>query len=242
MLPLRDTIRSSKLPIVTWALIGVNALVFLFEISLSPASLNQLVMTYGLVPAHLNLTHPAGLLLHPQSLISFLTHMFLHGGWFHLISNMWILFIFGDNVEDRMGRGRYLLFYLVSGLVAGLAQVLIDPTSSTPAVGASGAIAGVLGAYLIMFPTARVLTLIPVFFFPWFVEIPAIFYLGFWFLSQLFSGISSLNLANQAMGGVAWWAHIGGFIFGILFYRLFVTRNRPIFPGGFPDNYPDWRR
>ena len=141
-----------------------------------------------------------------------------------------------------MGRGRYLLFYLVSGLVAGLAQVLIDPTSSTPAVGASGAIAGVLGAYLIMFPTARVLTLIPVFFFPWFVEIPAIFYLGFWFLSQLFSGISSLNLANQAMGGVAWWAHIGGFIFGILFYRLFVTRNRPIFPGGFPDNYPDWRR
>jgi len=240
MLPLRDTIRSSKLPIVTWLLIGINTLIFLFEISLSQNSLNQLVMTYGLVPAHLNLTHPASLFLNPQPLISFITHMFLHGGWFHLISNMWILFIFGDNVEDRMGRWRYLLFYLIGGLVAGLAQVLIDPTSSIPAVGASGAIAGILGAYLIMFPAARVLTLIPIFFFPWFVEIPAIFYLGFWFLSQLFSGISSLNLANQAIGGVAWWAHIGGFIFGILFYRFFVPRVRRIYPDRSPGNYPNW--
>jgi membrane associated rhomboid family serine protease len=242
MLPLRDTIRSSKIPVVTWVLIGVNTLVFLYEISLSSNSLNQLIMTYGLVPAHLDLPHPAGLLIHPQPLISFLTHMFLHGGWFHLISNMWILFIFGDNVEDRMGRGRYLLFYLISGFVAGLAQVLIDPTSSAPAVGASGAIAGVLGAYFIMFPAARVLTLIPIFFFPWFVEIPAIFYLGFWFLSQLFSGISSLNLVNQAVGGVAWWAHIGGFIFGILFYRFFISYARPIYTNRFPDNDIDWRR
>ncbi len=240
MLPLRDTIRSSKFPLVTWVLIGLNTLVFLFEISLSASSLNQLVLTYGLVPAHLNLTHPASLLQDPQPLFSFLTHMFLHGGWFHLISNMWILFIFGDNVEDRMGRGRFLIFYLASGLVAGLAQVLIDPASTTPAVGASGAIAGVLGAYFIMFPRARVLTLIPIFFFPWFVEIPAIFYLGFWFLSQLFSGLSSLNLVNQAIGGVAWWAHIGGFIFGILFFRLFIPRIRKNFPAQFPDNFGGW--
>jgi len=237
MIPLRDTIRSSKTPIVTWTLIGINTLVFLFENSLSPNSLNQLVMTYGLVPAHLHLFNPTHLITSPQPLASFFTHMFLHGGWFHLISNMWILFIFGDNVEDRMGRGRYLLFYLISGFVAGLAQVLIEPTSQTPAVGASGAIAGVLGAYFIMFPTARVLTLILIFFFPWFVEIPAIFFLGFWFLAQLFSGISSLSLVHQAIGGVAWWAHIGGFIFGLLFYRFFVPRIRHVYPNRFQDGY-----
>ncbi len=240
MLPLRDTIRSSKFPIINWILIGINTLVFLFEISLSSPALNQTIMAFGLVPAHLNLTHPANLIINPLPLLSLFTHMFLHGGWFHLISNMWILFIFGDNVEDRMGRGRYLLFYLIGGLVAGLAQVLIDPTSSTPAVGASGAIAGVLGAYFIMFPRARILTLIPIFFFPWFVEIPAIYYLGFWFLSQLFSGFSSLNLVNQAIGGVAWWAHIGGFIYGILFYRFFVPHIRQLYSSQFPDNYGNW--
>jgi membrane associated rhomboid family serine protease len=240
MIPLRDTIRSSKFPLVTWILIGLNTLIFLYEISLPPSALDRLVMTYGLVPANLNLFQPASLLHDSQSLLSLFTHTFLHGGWFHLISNMWILFIFGDNVEDRMGRGRYILFYLSGGLIAGLTQVLIDPSSPTPAVGASGAIAGILGAYFIIFPRARVLTLIPIFFFPWFVEIPAIFYLGFWFLSQLFSGISSLNLIDHTIGGVAWWAHIGGFLFGILFYRFFISRIRQIYPRRFPDNFESW--
>ncbi len=240
MLPLRDTIRSSKFPFVTWILIGINALIFLFELSLPERALDQLVMTYGLVPANLNLFQPTGVILHPQSLVSFFTHMFLHGGWFHLISNLWILFIFGDNVEDRMGRGRYLLFYLMGGLIAGLAQVLIDPASPTPAVGASGAIAGILGAYFMMFPRARVLTLIPIFFFPWFVEIPALFYLGFWFLSQLFSGISSLSLVDHTIGGVAWWAHIGGFLFGIMFYRFFVPRVRQFYPRQLTDDHNGW--
>lgn len=153
--------------------------------------------------------------------------MFLHGGWFHLISNMWVLFIFGDNVEDRMGHGRFLLFYLLSGLAAGLMQALAAPGSHLPTVGASGAIAGVLGAYLLFFPGARVLTLIPFFFFFSFVEIPALFYLGFWFIAQLYSGLFALALpAGMSAGGVAWWAHIGGFLFGLLLARRF-ERPRP---------------
>jgi membrane associated rhomboid family serine protease len=239
MLPLRDTIRSYSFPVVNLILIGLNALVFLFEISLSPAGLDRLISAFGLVPARLPLTSPALLLQDPESLVSLFTHMFLHGGWVHFLSNMWILYIFGDNVEDRMGSGRYLVFYLVSGLSAGLLQALIDPSSRIPSIGASGAIAGVLGAYFVLFPGARVVTLIPIFLFPWFVEIPALFFLGFWFVSQLFSGITSLGATN--MGGVAWWAHIGGFVFGALVYRLFTPRLHPAYYRRFqqyPDEYP----
>jgi membrane associated rhomboid family serine protease len=167
--------------------------------------------------------------------------MFLHGGWFHIISNMWILFIFGDNVEDRMGSGRYLLFYLISGLAAAFVQVLTNPASQIPAIGASGAIAGVLGAYFLLYPRSRVITLIPIFFIPWIVEIPAIFYLGFWFVSQLFSGVAALRLPQEvAMGGVAWWAHIGGFVFGIVFYRLFTPRRHRVYTHRYPDEYFPW--
>jgi membrane associated rhomboid family serine protease len=230
MIPLRDTIRTYSFPIVNLALIGANALVFFYEISLPPAALDRLFLTLGMVPARLNLTDLPALLAHPLALVTLVTHMFLHGGWVHFLSNMWILFIFGDNIEDRMGSGRYLLFFLLSGLVSGVLQSVVDPASRVPAIGASGAIAGVLGAYFILFPGARVVTLIPIFLFPWFVQIPALFYLGFWFITQLLSGITTLNVQSAAgMGGVAWWAHIGGFLFGVLLHRFFTPRLHPAY-------------
>jgi membrane associated rhomboid family serine protease len=152
---------------------------------------------------------------------------------------MWILFIFGDNVEDRMGGGRYFVFYTLSGLASGLLQALVAPTSQVPAIGASGAIAGVLGAYFILYPAGRVLTLIPIFIIPWFVEIPAIVFLGFWFVTQLISGLPALIMPNAAnMGGVAWWAHIGGFLFGILAHRFFIRNIHPSYYRDFP-RFPD---
>jgi membrane associated rhomboid family serine protease len=151
--------------------------------------------------------------------------MFLHGGWWHLISNMLALYIFGDNVEDRLGHVRYVLFYLIGGLVAGGAHLLAYSSSPIPTVGASGAIAAVLGAYLVLYPRARVLTLVPIFYFIRIVEIPALFYLGFWFISQLFNGVFALAAASTFQGGgVAWWAHIGGFVFGLAIIRLICPR------------------
>jgi rhomboid family protein len=240
MLPIRDTVRSYSFPAINWVLIGVNSVVFLYEATLSPARFNQLIATYGLVPAHLHLADPHWMLTHPLTLATLFTSMFLHGGWLHVIGNMWFLYIFGDNVEDRMGSLRYLVFYLASGLVAALAQALVLPNSQLPTIGASGAIAGVLGAYLLMFPKGRVLTLVLIFILPWFIEIPAVFYLGFWFLFQIFSGISLLSLSNSPqMGGVAWWAHIGGFVFGMIFYRFF-THSRHAFTRQYPDEYRPW--
>ncbi|MBI3152720.1 MAG: rhomboid family intramembrane serine protease, partial [Chloroflexi bacterium] len=151
-----------------------------------------------------------------------LSSMFLHGGWFHILSNMWILAIFGDNIEDRMGGGSYLIFYLLSGVAAALLQTYLSPASSTPVIGASGAIAGVLGAYLILFPRARIASLVPIFFIFTIIEIPALIFLGFWFVSQLFSGWLALQGAD--VSAVAWWAHIGGFIFGIFAVSLFAGR------------------
>lgn len=221
MIPIRDTIRSKTFPLFNWLLIGANALVFLFELSLSPQALEQFISFFGIVPQQLNITRPLALIENPLPAATLITHMFLHGGWLHFLSNMWILFIFGDNVEARLGHFRYLTFYILGGVVAGLTQVLIAPDSSIPSIGASGAIAAVLGAYLVLFPHARVVSLVPIFFFFWFVDIPAIFYLGFWFISQLFSGLMSLPTAG-AVGGVAWWAHIGGFIYGVFIHRIFL--------------------
>ena len=155
--------------------------------------------------------------------------MFMHGGWLHFLSNMWILFIFGDNVEDRMGSIRFLVFYLISGLIGAIIQAYMYPNSTVPAIGASGAIAGVLGAYWVLFPKAKVISLIPLIFVPWFIEIPAVFYLGFWLVTQIYFGITSLPNSG-VMGGVAWWAHIGGFVFGLLFHRLFLLLSPKIFP------------
>jgi membrane associated rhomboid family serine protease len=148
----------------------------------------------------------------------------MHGGWAHLFSNMLALYIFGDNVEDRLGSGRYMFFYLLCGFAAAFAHIFFNANSSLPTVGASGAISGILAAYLLFFPSSRVITLIFIFFLPWFVEIPAIFYLGIWFLSQLLNGFFSVVSGVQAMGGVAWWAHIGGFAAGLILAPLLARR------------------
>ena len=215
MIPLYDTLRSRRLPIVNWLLIALNVLVFLYEISLSPSGLEQLTKTWGLVPV--------ALIAHPEAAwLTILSSMFLHGGWFHILSNMWVLFIFGDNVEDRMGGGRYLIFYLLSGTAAGLMQSYFLSTSSEPMIGASGAIAGVLGAYLLLFPQARIASLVPIFFIFTIVNVPAPLFLLFWFVSQLFSGW--LTLGGAGGSGVAWWAHVGGFVFGMLTVFIFARR------------------
>ena len=227
MFPLKDTVRSRSFPWMNWLLIILNVVVFLHEAHMGRAELARFVGTYGMVPARL-WSAPA------EAWPTLLTSMFLHGGWFHLLSNMWVLFIFGDNVEDRMGSLRYLVFYLLSGIAAGLVQAAVQPTSLVPTVGASGAIAGVLGAYMLFFPRGRVLTLVPVFVFITFIEIPAWFFIGVWFLTQLYSGwMALLPYGAHTMGGVAWWAHIGGFMFGVIFARAFAQRHWHRYPDEF---------
>lgn len=222
---------------ITWAIIALNTLVFLYENLLPSAALDRFVDAWGMVPARLHLFQPLVLIEDPSPLLTLFTAMFLHGGWFHFLSNMWILFIFGDNVEDWMGHWRYLLFYLITGASANLIQAVFYPTSFIPTVGASGAIAAVLGAYFLVFPAARIVTLVPVFFFPITIQIPAIFYLGFWFITQLYSGFLALALpAGQTTAGIAWWAHIGGFLFGLYLAARINRRKRQVSPW-----YPvDW--
>ncbi len=217
MLPLQDTIRSRSLPIVNWMLLILNVAVFLWVASRGRYA-DAWVATFGLVPARFLLYLDFG------NVLTLFTSMFLHGGWAHLFSNMLALYIFGDNVEDRMGSRRYLIFYLTCGVIAALVHIAFNPTSPIPTIGASGAISGVLAAYLIYFPSARVITLVPLFFLPWFVEIPAIVYLGLWFISQLFNGVFAIVTDAQALGGIAWWAHIGGFVGGLLLAPLLARR------------------
>jgi membrane associated rhomboid family serine protease len=209
MIPLRDVIPSRTTPYVTVGLIAVNALAFGVELSLPAASLQRFLREFGIVPAEF-------------AWPTLLSSMFLHGGWLHVIGNMWYLWIFGDNVEDRMGHGRYLVFYLLCGGLAGLAQTLVNPDSYVPTIGASGAIAGVMGAYFVLYPHSRVLTLIPLFIFIEIVEIPALYFLGFWFLMQLFAGAGSIAQTSGSQGGIAFWAHVAGFVAGLA--GVFVFR------------------
>ncbi|MFL6514021.1 MAG: rhomboid family intramembrane serine protease [Chthoniobacterales bacterium] len=229
MFPIRDSIPSRSPPIATRLIVLVNVVAFVFELTLPPESLQQVIYLFGVVPARF--THPdwAASVGFPMGTHwPLLTHQFLHGGWLHIISNMWALWIFGDNVEDRMGSIRFLIFYLVCGTVAGLAHVYINAESVVPSVGASGAIAGVLGAYLLFFPTARLLILFPIFIFPFFFEVPAVLYLVIWFLTQLFSGTAGLA-GSGSVANIAWWAHIGGFICGMVLCRAFARRRPPSF-------------
>lgn len=221
MIPLRDTVQSFRFPAVTVGIICVNVFVFLVELSLGPMGLERLFFSWGIVP--LRFTHPRL----EANYLTLLSSMFLHGGWMHIIGNMWSLWIFGDNVEDRMGRAGFLCFYLLSGLAAGTVHILTNMDSRVPTVGASGAIAGVMGAYLLLFPHSTVVTLVPIFFFMHVIEVPAILFLGFWFLTQLFSGTLSLAAAGTQAGGVAWWAHIGGFAVGFL-WSLLLRRRAPV--------------
>lgn len=215
MIPIRDTIRSETYPIINYVLIALNILAFFVEQSLG-RNLNEFIFTYGLVPARYSFPQISAHFTTAQQVIAFLTFMFLHGGFFHLLGNMWFLYIFGDNVEDRLGHFRYLAFYLLCGLASGISHLFLNWTSQIPTIGASGAIAGVMGAYFILYPRAKVLTLIPIFFFIQFVEIPAFVFLGFWIFFQFLSAAFSAQT-----GGIAWWAHIGGFVFGIIFLKLF---------------------
>ncbi len=215
MLPLYDTISSRRTPVMTWLLIGLNAAVFYYELRLGSQDLGRLFNTWGLIPARL-FADPV------SNWMMVFTSMFLHGGWLHILSNLWILFIFGDNVEDRLGHGRYLVFYLMSGAAAALLQALFTAGSSGPVIGASGAIAGVLGAYLLFFPRARIVTLVFIFIFITTIEIPAVLFLGVWFILQLFSG--AVALGEGVSSGVAWWAHIGGFAFGMAATLIFGVR------------------
>lgn len=221
MLPLRDNIPSQRRPGICYVLIAANLLAFIAELKApTPEALEQIIFTWGVVPARINLAMPS-------EWFTLLSSMFLHGGWMHLIGNMWFLWIFGDNVEDRLGHARFLIFYLVAGIAAALTQVWFSAQSQLPLVGASGAIAGVLGAYFVYYPTARVLTLIPLGFFSEMIEVPAFFFLGIWFLMQAFSGTLALSVAvetQREVGGVAWWAHAGGFLGGIII--ALISRRR----------------
>ena len=235
MFPIQDSVPSRSVPVVTRALILINVVVFFFELSLSRESIIQLFYLFGVVPARFTDPEWAASIGFPiGSYWSLLTHQFLHGGWLHIVANMWTLWIFGDNVEDRMGPLRFIIFYLVCGVLAALTQVLVTPDATIPSVGASGAIAAVLGAYLLFFPTARLIVLIPILFFPFFFELPAVIFLVFWFFIQLFSGTAMLA-SPQQVGGIAFWAHIGGFIAGMLLCRFFVRR--PVRRRLQPDEY-----
>jgi membrane associated rhomboid family serine protease len=224
MLPIRDDQPRYSTPWVNYFLIGLNLLIFLFEATLDPRSLELLIRQFGVVPSHLSLFlsgSPRYSLL--AILLPFFSSMFLHASWMHVLGNMWFLYIFGDNVEDYLGHFSYLVFYLLTGLIAMSAQVLIELHSNLPTVGASGAIAGVLGAYFVLYPRARVLT----WFFVFVVWVPAWIILGYWFALNFLSGTATaLAVRGQSMGGVAFWAHVGGFVSGAVMVKLFPERSR----------------
>jgi len=221
LIPFRDYNPSGTFPTVTLLIIVANVAVFLHQTSQSPGEQEVFVRRYGLRPVYVTayVTHdPRVSDLFLPIFLPFATCMFLHGGWMHLIGNMWYLWIFGDNVEDRMGHGKFLLFYLACGLGASIAHIVVDSHSTLPMVGASGAIAGVLGAYAVAFPKATVSCLLPIFIIWTVIQLPALIVLGFWFLIQFLSGMQSLRMPG--VGGVAWWAHIGGFVLGMLLLPL----------------------
>lgn len=221
MIPIRDDVRASSFSVVNYLLIAANILIFLFELSLgrrADAFITQWAMTPSAITTH-PLAWGPGL---PPAFATLFTSMFLHAGWGHLLGNMLFLWVFGDNVEDAMGRVRYLVFYLLSGLAAAAAQILVTPDSPFPSLGASGAISGVLGAYLVLYPGARVLTWVPVLIFL-VIRLPAIVFLGLWFLFQFARGVTAIG---DTGGGVAWWAHIGGFVAGLVLVNAFRRRDQ----------------
>ena len=222
MIPLRDVIPSRTTPYITITIIALNAVAWTFEILLPHDALNEFLTIYGVVPAYFS--YP-----------TLVTSMFLHGGWMHVIGNMWYLWIFGDNVEDRVGHGRFMVFYLLCGIAAALGQVVVDPNSTLPTIGASGAIAGVMGAYFVLYPRSRVLTLIPLIVLMPIVEVPAIVLLGFWFVMQLFNAGTIAMTTSSRGGGVAFAAHVIGFVAGA--GGVFIFRKRQLDPWERADYY-----
>jgi membrane associated rhomboid family serine protease len=226
MIPIRDDTPSSRFPAVTLGIIAVNVLIFLRELG-AGRSLDNLLVIYAIIPVRYTDPEVAQLFTVPQQVFALFSSMFLHGGWIHLLGNMWILWIFGDNVEDRLGRGRYLAFYLACGVAAALLHIYTNSGSPVPTIGASGAIAGVMGAYFRFFPHARVQTIIPPFVFGPVFVLPAVLFLGWWFLLQFFNGALSLGARGPGFSGVAWWAHVGGFVFGFAVCLLAVRSRVP---------------
>ncbi|MGA7169815.1 MAG: rhomboid family intramembrane serine protease, partial [Candidatus Sulfotelmatobacter sp.] len=222
MLPIKDDQPRYSTPFVTWFLIGLNLVIFFFEWALDPRSLNLVIHQFGVVPYHTAVFLGGSPRYSLAAVVlPFFTSMFLHGSWMHVIGNMWFLYIFGDNVEDYLGHFKYLVFYILTGLIAMVTQVAINVHSTVPTVGASGAIAGVLGAYFVLYPKARVLT----WFFVFVMWVPAAIILGYWFVLNFLSGTATaLAVQGQNMGGVAFWAHVGGFISGALLVKVFGER------------------
>jgi len=218
MIPIRDTIRSKNYPVVNNAIIVINVLIYLVELS-KGSGLQQFISTYGLVPARYSMPELGAHFSPAQQVVALFSFMFLHGGFWHLLGNMWSLYIFGDNVEDRLGHFKYLVFYILCGLLSGFFHLAINWTSGVPTIGASGAIAGVMGAYLILYPESKILTLIPIIIIPYFIEIPALFFLGIWFIIQFLGAAAS----SAEAGGIAWWAHVAGFLSGIFLLKILAS-------------------
>jgi hypothetical protein len=227
MIPIRDAIRSKNFPIVNVIIIGLNIIVFLWQLAQGP-HLKEALYLYGIVPLRYSNPELSVHFTRFQQYLPFLTSMFLHGGFLHILMNMWFLYIFGDNIEDRLGHFRYVIFYLFCGVAAGLVHLFTNWSSNIPTIGASGAISGVMGAYLLLYPRSKIMTLIPIFLFFQFIEIPAFVFLGYWILIQLFSA----SLTPRNVGGVAFWAHIGGFVAGLVFIKIFDWIPRTGLSGG----------
>jgi membrane associated rhomboid family serine protease len=235
MIPLRDINPTRRFAVVTAAIIAINVVIFILELSLNPLARNELSCSAGLIACQVTNSCPQTIVPRyaclafansgPPVVLDFITTMFLHGGWMHLLGNMLYLWIFGNNIEDILGRVRFILFYLLCGIVASLVQVLVNTDAAVPIIGASGAVAGVLGAYLVLFPNTRIQSLVFVFYFVRLIEIPAIIVLGLWFVLQFFNGLASVGM--QQMGGVAYFAHVGGFVAGIILIYLFPKGRRP---------------
>ncbi|MFB3925751.1 MAG: rhomboid family intramembrane serine protease [Syntrophales bacterium] len=215
MFPIRDTIRSKNFPLVNSLLIAANVVLFLIELSYGDM-LNEFIFRYGLVPARYSIAEISAHFTAAELVFPFFSFMFLHGGFWHILGNMWFLYIFGDNIEDSLGSARYLIFYFLCGWISAATHIVLNPESQIPTIGASGAIAGVMGAYSVMFPRSRIITLIPILFIPYFVEIPAVFFLGLWFFLQ-FIGAS---VTDAHVSGIAWGAHVGGFIAGVVLAKI----------------------
>ncbi|MFZ3151922.1 MAG: rhomboid family intramembrane serine protease [Anaerolineaceae bacterium] len=218
MIPIRDEIKTRHTPVVTYILIAINVIVFIIELNFG-SDMDAMMYKYAMIPSEVTTGFDVG------DVSNIFTSMFMHAGWTHLIGNMLYLWIFGDNVEDRLGHFRYLAFYLVGGVVAAFAHIAINPSSQIPTVGASGAIAAVLGAYLVLYPRSRVYTFIPLGFFFRLTLLPASLVLIIWFIMQLFNGV--LSIGSSDVGGTAFWAHIGGFVFGAFIGLLFRKGSHP---------------
>ncbi len=227
MIPIRDSIPNVHTPVMVRSIIAVNAVIFLFALHLSDYSLARMFHEFGVVPARFTNPQWAEWMGYPQGgYYAFFTYMFIHGGWLHFLGNMLTLWIFADNIEDIMGPFKFLAFYFLCGLGALGIHILFNPDSAVPVVGASGAIAGVMGAYFLLYPHSKVVTIIPIFIIPFFIELPAVIFLGVWFLMQFFSGVSAQVGVPSGSGGVAWWAHVGGFVLGMILLRFFRDEKR----------------